>query len=173
MNLWMRRTSDKRTLTLLAFAFALCLVLDAVEEFYLPVIPLPGVRFGLASLPLLLFVDRLRPADIVTVQLLRIFASALLFKGFNPVSLALSLSGGVAAVVVLLLAVRLPAISLAGTGSLMAAAHISAQFAAAALLLGTVAVFIYLPLSGTISVLAGFTTGMLANSISARYQRLL
>lgn len=169
----MQRTSDSKKLTLLAFVFALCLLLDAVEELYLPFLPVPGVRLGLASLPLLLFVDRLGARDLMVVQLLRIFVSALLFKGLNPVSLALSLAGGVAAVAVLVVLSRASVVSYAGTGALMAAVHITAQFTAAAYLLNTAAVFLYLPLSGTLSVIAGFTTGGLANSVSARYQRLL
>lgn len=158
---------------LIAVIAAASTILSFIEQFFIPSVPVPGVKPGLANLPLLLVFQHVSVFGLVVIQLLRIIAGAILFKGFNSVGVLLSLMGASGAVFALY-AVKISGkmrISLAGTGALMAALHIIMQIFGARIVLGTPAVFSYLPLAGILSVLFGFSGGIFANLIDVKLRR--
>lgn len=151
---------------------AASIVLSIVENIVLPGIPLPGVRYGLGNLPLLFGASRLGFGELAAVAAVRVVAVAVATGGANPIGLALSGGGAIAALAALALFLRARraarSLTLATAGTLMAAAHVTAQIALARLLLGTPAVFSYLPLAGTVSAVLGFAGGAAAAVVERR-----
>lgn len=157
---------------------SLSVIFSALEELYFIRIPVPGVKYGLGNIPLLLGVSILSPLEIFSVVFLKILIHSFLFYGFNPVNIWLSVAGGVASatiLVVLKMSSLIDAfegkpfkLSLAGAGALMGAFHIIFQILAAYFVLRTTAVFLYLPLSGLLSVILGFSGGVLSNYIACK-----
>ena len=163
--------------TAIAILAALSIVIAVLEATTLPGIPLPGVKYGLGNIPLLFGIGLVGFGDLVAIALLRIGIAGLLTGGLNVMNLALSIGGTAAALGVVGLAgrararalgPRAPLFTLATIGTLMAAAHVTAQIALASVILHAPAVFSYLPVAGTASALTGFVGGALAELVRKR-----
>ena len=79
----------------------------SVAEAAIP-LPLPGVKPGLANIVILVVLLRWGWRDAVWVALLRVFAGSLLLGQFLAPGFFLSLSGSLASLLVLALAIQLP-----------------------------------------------------------------
>lgn len=163
---------------------SLSVILAALEQIALPSLPVPGVKFGLANLPLLFTFPLLGIIEIFLITFLRIVISALLFSGLNPLTVSLSFAGGFSAVAVLVFlkaSSLLPVapgenfswnkMSYAGVGVLMSIAHVFAQFLIASIILNTSVFFIFLPLAGSLSAILGLAGGMMANYLVPKLTR--
>lgn len=124
-------------------------------------VPLPGVKPGLANIVMVLLVRRGYVADAAAVSFARICLSALLFGG--PVSYFISLAGGAAA----FLAMCLCAFALGkfvgplGTSVMSAAAHNVGQLVAVSALMSPSAAIAYLPVLLFASLFTGTITGII------------
>ncbi len=157
---------------------SLSIIFSAIEELYFVKIPVPGVKYGFGNIPLLFGIMQITPIEIYLAALMRILINSLLFYGFNPVNIWLSLAGGLASCTVLIFLKSFSLIdlseratfrfSLAGAGALMGSFHIVSQMLAAYLVLKTEAVFLYLPLAGILSVLLGFFGGVITNYLAKK-----
>ena len=137
-----------RQLALCAVLTALALGLSTLENLF-PVtllIPLPGVKLGLAN--------------IVTVFAL--YQLGALFAG-NASAMLFSLLGGLTAMLVMILLRRLRCLSIYGVSIGGAAGHNLGQMAAALITLGNTAVLGYLPFLLGISLLTGTLTGFVSS----------
>ncbi len=171
MQLWDKRRVVRlcRDMALLALAM-ICSYL----EFLLPIgvlIPLPGVKLGLANVVITAIFFLQSPVDAAVVSLLRVLLSALLFG--NPVSLLLSLSGALFAFLSMLAIKRLfpRRVSMIGVSVLAATGHHIGQILAAALLFDLGVMLAYLPLLLLAGVLTGGLTGLLLNLCYDRLER--
>ena len=153
---------------------ALCAVLTAMAlglsymERFLPlqlVVPLPGVKLGLANIVTLLALYFLGGRTAVTVLVLRCFLGSVFGGGVT--ALAFSLMGGLLALVTMLAARRLRFLSVYGVSILGAAAHNVGQIFAAMAVLKSVTVASYLPFLLFVSIATGMITGA-ADSASFR-----
>lgn len=129
----------------------------------------PGVKLGLANCVFLLTVMTLGPSFAVSINLIRIFLTALLFS--NPVSLVFSLAGAAASMTITIILYKLKFISPSGIGAVSGIAHNLAQLAAAAVVTGSLGVFWYSPvliLSGTV---CGFSLGAASSIIKKRVKK--
>lgn len=156
----MKRT---RRMALCAILIALALCLSYMERF-IPlqlVVPLPGVKLGLANIVTLMALYLLDGRTAVTVLLLR----CLLHTPFSGslTALAFSVTGGLLALAVMELARRTGLFSVYGVSVLGAAAHNIGQIAAASLLFGSPYIISYLPFLLLVSVLTGLVTGSAAS----------
>ena len=156
---------------------ALCAVLTAMAlglsymERFLPlqlVVPLPGVKLGLANIVTLLALYFLGGRTAVTVLVLRCFLGSAFGGGVT--ALAFSLTGGLLALVTMAAARRLPFLSVYGVSILGAAAHNIGQIFAAMAVLKSVTVVSYLPVQLLVSIATGMLTGAAA---SASFRALL
>lgn len=153
---------------------AMALVLSLVERWFplAMVVPLPGIKLGLANVVTMfaLFFCGWRSA--VTVTILRCLLAAIFYGGM--ISLALSLSGGLLALLVMaaLKAGNEKWISIIGISIGGAAAHNLGQVAMAALLLNSQAVFYYLAILLVTSVVTGVLTGTVAKYLFSKLQRI-
>lgn len=150
---------DHRIARYAAAAIALSVVDAAIPS------PLPGVKPGLANIITLIVLTRHGWRDAVWVTLLRVFAGSLVLGQFLAPGFFLSLSGALASLLMLGVAMHLPRrwfgwVSL----SLLAAfAHIAGQLALARLwLIPHDGVFYLLPIFATAAYVFGVANGLAA-----------
>ncbi|MDR2043066.1 MAG: Gx transporter family protein [Clostridium sp.] len=154
----MGMTGTKR-LAVLALFTVLALALAAVDNAIPPLLPIPGIRLGLANIVTLFLLLRRSGKDALAVLAARIFLSAFLFG--QAVSLLYSLAGGVFCLAVML-AVRLLLrrhfpILISMTGGI---SHNLGQILAAFALTGSASILAYVPFLLISGVLTGFFTGL-------------
>ena len=94
-----------RKLTALSLYTTLSLAVYAIECAIPPLIPLPGIKLGLANIITLILLQRYTAKDTALVLTARILLSALLFG--QALSLLYSLTGGVLSYAVMLLSNRM------------------------------------------------------------------
>lgn len=148
-----------KRVALCAVLIAMALGLSYMERF-IPLnllVPLPGVKLGLANIVTLTALYFLNGRTAFTVLVLRCFLNALFGGGVS--GLAFSLTGGVLALGVMFLARKLPFLSVYGVSVLGAAAHNMGQILAAMLLFKSAYVAAYLPFLLAVSLVTGMVTG--------------
>lgn len=153
-----------KDVTLSALLVALALALSYVERF-LPLtllVPVPGVKLGLANLVTLVALYRLKPSQTAVILLLRCVLGSL-FGGLT--SLVFSLLGGFLALLTMMLAKKIPLFSIYGVSVLGAAAHSLGQILAAMAVLGSVYVLAYLPFLLLTSLVCGLLTAAISSRI--------
>lgn len=151
--------TNAKKLTLCAVLTALALALSYAERF-LPLqllVPLPGIKLGLANIVTLVALYLLGGRYAFAVLLPRCILGAVFGGGIT--GLLFSLTGGVLAMAVMRLCKNVPLFSVYGVSILGAAAHNIGQIAVAAALLGSAYVFAYLPYLLIVALFTGFAIG--------------
>lgn len=148
-----RRLTRCAVLTALALAISVCEGLVPLSV----LIPLPGLRLGLANLVTVYALCRLSGRDALGILVSRCLLGAVV--GGNLTALAFSLSGGLLALGTMWLLLRVPRLSLFGVCIAGAAAHNTGQILAAMGVLASPAIAIYLAPLLAASVLTGAVTG--------------
>ena len=146
-----------KAITTCAVLAALALALSYLESFFPPLLPLPGVKLGLANI---VTVYALGASSALAILVVRCLLGSL-FAG-NASALLFSLLGGLAAMLVMIALHALPRLSVYGVSVGGAAAHNCGQVAAAMLTLGSAAPLAYLPFLLLVSVFTGALTGFVA-----------
>ena len=140
-----------------AILIALSLALSYTERF-IPlqlVIPLPGVKLGLANIVTLVALYLLGWKQTLPILLIRCFLGAL----FGSLTgLLFSLTGGLLALAAMTLCKKIPFFSIYGISILGAAAHNIGQILAAMALMHSVYVCAYLPYLLLIGIFTGLAT---------------
>ncbi|MBR6738240.1 MAG: Gx transporter family protein [Oscillospiraceae bacterium] len=151
-----------KQLTTCAVLSALALALSYMESFFpLPLlIPLPGVKLGLANIVTLFALYALGSSSALAILVVRCLLGAM-FAG-NASALLFSLLGGLCAMLLMIALHRIPALSVYGVSIGGAAAHNCGQVAAAMLTLGSAAPLTYLPFLLLLSPCTGALTGFIA-----------
>ena len=147
-----------KTLAQSAVLVALALALSYTERF-IPlqlVIPLPGVKLGLANIATLVALYALGWQKTIPSVVVRCFLGAL-FGGLTGI--LFSLTGGLISLGVMAVCKKIPAFSIYGVSILGAAAHNIGQILAAMALMGSVYVWAYLPYLLLIAIVTGAATG--------------
>ena len=167
----MRITTKK--LALAAVLTALALGLSTLENLF-PVsllVPLPGIKLGLANIVTVFALYRLGAPFALAILVARCLLGAM-FAG-NVSALLFSLMGGVLAMLVMILLRRAKRLSVYGVSIAGAAAHNIGQICAAMLVLGGTAVLGYLPALLGVSLVTGALTGFVAALLfrAMRYAR--
>ena len=157
-----------------AAMLALAMIFSFVEHL-VPLsllIPLPGVKLGLANVVITALFFLASPLDALIVSAARIGLSALLFG--TPVSLMFSTFGGLCAYL-FLWACR-PFydrfLSFVGVSVLSATGHHIGQMLAAVVLFDNGVLLTYLPVLLVAGTVVGSVTGLLLNVMSPRLQKL-
>ena len=145
-----------------ALLVAAALALSYMERF-IPlnlVVPLPGVKLGLANIVTMFALYMLEKRQAFLILVLRCFLGSV-FGGIS--GLAMSLTGGVLAFWTMALAAKLPVFSVYGVSILGAAAHNLGQVIAASMMMGSVYTFYYLPFL----LLTALATGTITGTVSS------
>ncbi len=155
----MKRMNQTKKTALCAVLIALALALSYMERF-LPLqllIPLPGVKLGLANIVTLIALYLMGPAAAFAILIPRCILGAVFGGGIT--GLLFSLTGGLLAMCVMALSRKLPRLSIYGVSILGAAGHSAGQILAAMVLMNSVYVGAYLPYLLLVSVFTGLATG--------------
>lgn len=133
-----------KKLTLLAMFATISLAIYAAESAIPPLVPLPGVKLGLANVVTLILLRHFSLRDAAIVLSARIGLSALLFG--QALSLLYSLAGGVLSLLVMALVMKLLCKRMVFlTGAMGGLAHNMAQLITALAVTSTPGVLAYLP----------------------------
>ena len=157
--------SKTKQISLCAVMTALALALSYTERF-LPLqllIPLPGVKLGLANIVTLVALYLLKPRHAFAIVVPRCILGAVFGGGIT--GLLFSLCGGLLALAVMIWGRKLSVFSVYGVSILGAAAHNIGQILAAMVLMGSVYVAAYLPWLLLVGIATGFLIGGLCSGI--------
>ena len=165
LQLWLCRLEHvrwARWLPLCALLTATALALSYLENLF-PLslaIPIPGVKLGLGNIVTVFALYALGPGQALMILTARCLLGAMFAGNMN--ALLFSLLGGLAAMLAMILLVRLGRCSVYGVSVGGAAAHNCGQMAAAVLTLGSTAPLYYLPVLLAVSLLTGTLTGLVS-----------
>ena len=150
-----------KKLCLLGLLSAIALTIFMLEAQLPPLLPLPGVKLGLANIVTVFAVFVLGPKEGVAVLTVRVFLGAVFAGNFSTIFY--SAAGGACAIVVTILLKKVLKMNqLFVAGALGAVAHSIGQMAAAIVISGTPQLGVYLPVMIGISVVTGLFTGLCA-----------
>ena len=156
-----------RKLTTLALLTAIALTIFMVEAQIPSIVPLPGVKLGLANIVTVFTVFALCPKDGILVLSARIFLGAVFAGNFSTIFYSAA-GGGLAIVATIALKKILRKTQLWVAGCLGAVAHSIGQMAMAVFMLGTPSLILYLPVMVIISIITGLFTGLCAQFLVNR-----
>ena len=151
-----------KNMALCAVLAALALGLSTLENLF-PVtalVPVPGVKLGLANIVTVFALYRLGAPEALAILLVRCALGGL-FTG-NVSALLFSTLGGLCAMGVMILLRRWRRLSVYGVSIGGAAAHNIGQMAAAVITLGSTMVLGYLPFLLAVSLFTGALTGFVS-----------
>lgn len=158
-----------RNISLCAILTAMALALSYMERF-IPlqlVIPLPGLKLGLANIVTLTALFLLKSRYAFAILVIRCILGAVFGGGIT--GLAFSLCGGLLALSIMIIGKKARGFSVYGISIMGAAAHNIGQILAAMVLMNSVYVGAYLPWL----LLVGIATGLLTGGVCAGVLRVL
>lgn len=148
-------------LTTLALFTTLSLAIYAIESAIPPLVPIPGIKLGLANIITLILLQYFSAKEAVLVLIARILLSALLFG--QALSLIYSLAGGLFSLFTMALIRKLLQKKMTCLiGAVGGLTHNLGQLLVAFAVTATVGVFAYLPFLILSGILTGLFTGLCA-----------
>lgn len=141
---------------------ALAMIFSYVEAILPFDFGVPGVKLGVANLVIVTGLYYLRPGEVLSISIVRILLSALLFG--NGMSLAYSLAGGILSFFVMLGLKRIRGFSVVGVSIAGGVTHNIGQIVVAAWAVHNRMILYYVP----VLMIAGIMTGMLMGILAAR-----
>jgi heptaprenyl diphosphate synthase len=143
---------------------ALALILQAIEYVFLPPIPLPGVKIGIANIIILLMLKEFSATEIGLLVVLRVFIASLVTGMFLLPAFYLSLGGAMLSYIVIIAAYKAfyGKLSFVGIGVLGSVAHNVGQIIVAYFIISQASVFSYTPIVMLAALPFGVITGIIA-----------
>ena len=157
--LWGDAMTNTKRVVLSAVLVSLALAFSYMERF-IPLqmlIPLPGVKLGLANVVTLIALYLLRTKSAFVILILRCFLGSLFGGGIT--GFLFSITGGLLSMTVMALCKNAPLLSVYGVSILGAAAHNIGQILAAMVLMHSVYIGMYLSYLLVVALFTGFATG--------------
>jgi heptaprenyl diphosphate synthase len=156
-----------RKMTQLSLLTAIALTIFMVEAQIPALLPIPGIKLGLANIITVFAVFAIGPKDAAAVLFVRIFLGAVFAGNFSTI--LYSAAGGTCAIgVTILLKNILTQKQLWVAGAMGAIAHSVGQMAMAVMLTQTPGLVAYLPVMILVSIITGTFTGLCAQFLVNR-----
>ena len=153
-----------RKITLLASLTAVALTIFIIEAQIPPIVPIPGIKLGLANVITLFAVITLGRKDAFVILMLRILLGSI-FAG-SVMSLMYSLAGGIMCFLLMSAAVCVMSENMTWCISVIGAiGHNIGQIAVAVLVTHTAQITWYLPVLMISAVITGLFTGLLTQML--------
>lgn len=160
-----------KKLALLAALAAVALTIFVAESQIPPVVPVPGVKLGLANIVTMVTMLVLGRKEAGAVLVVRLILGSAFAGGFS--GLIFSAAGGAAAYLVMCLLIRVFPEKLVWVVSVLAAlAHNAGQLAAAVWVSGTPGILVYAPALAAAGVVTGVFTGLGAMYLTRAIRKL-
>ena len=156
----MRNTKKQiQNLTLLSLLTAAAMILSYVEAVLPPIFSaVPGIKVGLPNIIIIFLLYRMGVSSAVSVSLVRIVLSSLLFG--NPISFIYSLTGAFLSIAVMAILKKTDFLSAVGVSAAGGIFHNIGQILAAMLLLQTAQIGYYLIVLAMTGTVAGLFVGL-------------
>lgn len=162
---------DTKKLTRMALLTALALIIFIVEAQIPSPVPIPGVKLGLANIVTVYAMFALSPWQALAILLCRVFLGSV-FSG-QPMTLFYSLGGGLLCWFIMLLLRRVLTKKQIWAASVFGAIfHNAGQIAVAIAITRTPGLVAYLPILTVSGVLTGAFTGLCAQFLLERLDKL-
>lgn len=158
-----------RKMTALAVSVSLAMVLSFIESQIPPLVAVPGVKIGLSNIVSVFLLYTLGAPSAVSVSLIRVFLSALLFG--NSVSLIYSFSGAALSLLFMILAKKIKIFSHVGVSIIGGVFHNIGQTLAAMAVMENAALAVYIPPLLISGLAAGIIVGVAAGILAARLEK--
>ena len=156
-----------RKLTLMGLLTAIALTIFMIEARIPALVPIPGIKLGLANIVTVFAVFVLGPKEAAAILFCRIFLGAVFAGNFSTI--LYSGAGGLCAILVTIgLRKILTHKQLWVAGAFGAIAHSLGQMAMAIAITGTPSLALYLPVMILCSLITGVFTGLCAQFVSNR-----
>ena len=156
-----------RKLTQMAMLTAIALTIFMIESQIPALVPIPGVKLGLANIVTVFAVFALGPREAASILFVRIFLGAVFAGNFSTI--LYSGAGGLCAILVTIgLRKLLTKQQLWVAGALSAIGHSVGQMAMAITITATPGLAAYLPVMIVCSVITGLFTGLCAQLLLNR-----
>ncbi len=150
---------NTKRLTQLALLSAVALIIFIIELQIPNLVPIPGVKLGLANIVTVYAVYRYKPSEVCLIVFVRIVLGSMF--GGTAISFLYSLGGAVCCLCGMLLLKRVIPLSQLWISSPCGAIfHNIGQITVAMLIMRTSAVFVYLPTLMVTGIIAGIFTGV-------------
>ena len=148
---------NTKKLTTLAVTVAVAMILSFVESRIPPIVPIPGVKIGLANIAVIFALYKMGWREAIIVSLVRVALVALLFG--SVVSLAYSFAGALLSLLLMIILRKIGIFTEVAVSVVGGITHNIGQILVAFLLLETDVVFYYLPFLMVSGVIAGIGVG--------------
>ena len=160
-----------RKMTQMALLSAIALTIFMVEAQIPALVPIPGVKLGLANIVTVFAVFAMGPKEASAILFVRIFLGAVFAGNFSTIFYSAA-GGALAIVVTILLRKVLTEKQLWVAGIMGAIAHSVGQMAMAVAITQTVGLVSYLPMMILCSIITGLFTGFCAQFMLDRGEKL-
>ncbi|MDI6799362.1 MAG: Gx transporter family protein [Actinomycetota bacterium] len=167
----MVENGGSKRLVFLALLLALGIALHLIESIYMPPLPIPGAKLGLANIVSLIIISSYSLREAAVNALARTLIASILLGTFLSATFVFSLSGALVSTIVMLAAHRSLSkhLSLSGISILGALAHnLTQMIVAYFIFIRHSALFFELPILMVLAVLCGLFNGVLASLILSR-----
>lgn len=160
-----------KKITQMAMLTAIALTIFMIEAQIPALVPIPGVKLGLANIVTVFAVFALGPKEAVMILFVRIFLGAVFAGNFSTI--LYSGAGGLLAILVTIgLRKILTHQQLWVAGAIGAIFHSIGQMAVAVAVTGTPGLLVYLPMMILCSIITGLFTGLCAQLLLNRGKNL-
>lgn len=160
-----------KKLVLLGLLTAIALTIFMIENATPPIVPIPGVKIGLANIVTVFAVFAIGSWEGLAILCCRVFLGAIFAGNFSTI--LYSGAGGLCAIAITVIARKfLTNRQLWVAGALGALAHSIGQMVAAVVISGTPGLLVYLPVMLIISIVTGTFTGLCAQFLLNRGEKV-
>ena len=164
--------SKVKNIALYGVMIALAMIFSYLESF-IPInllIPVPGVKLGLANIVVLFALYTMRFGDAVVIAVIRVLLSGLIFG--NPMTIAYSLAGSMLSIVVMYL-LKKTDLSIIGVSMVGGISHNIGQLIVAVILTSTVRIAYLVPVLLVTGMATGLLMGVAAKLVIPRVEAIV
>lgn len=164
--------SKVKNIALYGVMIALAMIFSYLESF-IPInllIPVPGVKLGLANIVVLFALYTMRFGDAVVIAVIRVLLSGLIFG--NPMTIAYSLAGSMLSIVVMYL-LKKTDLSIIGVSMVGGISHNIGQLIVAVILTSTVRIAYLVPVLLVTGMVTGLLMGIAAKLVIPRVEAIV
>lgn len=163
--------SKVKNIAFYGMMIALALIFSYLETF-IPInalIPIPGVKLGLANIVVLFALYTMRFRDALVIAIIRIIIAGFLFG--NPMTIAYSLTGGMLSLIVMSL-LKKTKLSIVGVSMVGGICHNIGQLIVAVILTETPRIAYLLSILLIAGLITGLLMGVVANLVVDRVNKI-
>lgn len=154
---------NTKTIAYIGVLTSMSLILSYFERLIPPIVPIAGVKLGLANIIILISIYILNNKDAFFILILKVCLVALLFTGLT--GFIYGICGGVLSYIFMVLFKKTNLFSVIGVSIIGAVTFNIGQILASLIFIETISIFYYLPVLMFFGTISGFLTGIIAYNI--------